>query len=257
MKYLLIIMIVIASTSYAEEITKGSNYVVSKSLNVRLGPKMSAKKTNTLYYQQKVEVHEVKNGWARISKYYDGLIEGEHKTIARWVSAKYLSGKKPQISHYKIIGDSLKAYRHPRVDTGKYGVSTVFYFNSKIKVLETRDGWARVSRSSNSSSKDENWVPLDQIKEVKDELILTKVELTPLERAINKSDDYDKYKYAFVKASDSLVKEKKCTIHGLKDEGGWMKSFSHKPKPVYFTYCVGSHRRNRIYLNVSTGEIFK
>ena len=70
-------------------------YVTSEKLNVRLAPNKTGKITNTLYMRQKVEVFQVKDGWARISRYYDGGIEGLSGDVARWVFAKYLSTNRP------------------------------------------------------------------------------------------------------------------------------------------------------------------
>jgi protein involved in sex pheromone biosynthesis len=71
-------------------------YVTSNALNVRLAPNVNGKKTNTLYKRQRVDVYEVKNGWSRISSYYDGALEGENGLVARWVSNKYLSKTMPK-----------------------------------------------------------------------------------------------------------------------------------------------------------------
>jgi hypothetical protein len=73
----------------------GNYYVIASKLNVRLESNKYGKLTNTLYKRQKVEVFEVKNGWARISSYYDGVLEGVSGEVARWVFAKYLSAKRP------------------------------------------------------------------------------------------------------------------------------------------------------------------
>ncbi len=83
------------SFSHAGATTPGDYYVTSGDLNVRLSPNKTGKITNTLYKRQKVEVFEVKNGWARISRYYDGGVEGVSGNVARWVYAKYLSTNRP------------------------------------------------------------------------------------------------------------------------------------------------------------------
>lgn len=70
-------------------------YVASEKVNVRLAPNKTGKITNTLYKRQKVEVFQVKDGWARISQYYDGSVEGLSEDVARWVFAKHLSTNRP------------------------------------------------------------------------------------------------------------------------------------------------------------------
>ena len=63
----------------------GNNVVTSRTLDVRLAPNKNGVVTNTLYKGQKVEVFEVKDGWARISQFYNGEAEGLTDTVARWV----------------------------------------------------------------------------------------------------------------------------------------------------------------------------
>ncbi|EPW6982130.1 SH3 domain-containing protein [Vibrio parahaemolyticus] len=71
------------------------SYVIANELNVRLSPNTKGKITNVLYNGQLVHVFEYSNGWARISKYYDGSVEGFDGQVARWVSSEYLSNDKP------------------------------------------------------------------------------------------------------------------------------------------------------------------
>ncbi len=73
----------------------GDYYVSSEKLNVRLDASRGGLITNTLYKHQKVKVFEFKNGWARISDYYDGTIEGLSGNVARWVYANHLSSDRP------------------------------------------------------------------------------------------------------------------------------------------------------------------
>lgn len=76
--------------------------------------------------------------------------------------------------------------------------------------------------------------------------------------AISKSDDYDKYSSAFLISTKTLVLSRTCSLEEISELGGWMKSVTnHKDQPVYFIYCGGNHRSNRIYLNAESGEIFR
>ncbi len=71
---------------------------LSVSINVleeHLSPNATGNITNRIYQNQKVEVFEVKNGWARVSEYYDGVVEGKSGQIARWVITSGLSATKP------------------------------------------------------------------------------------------------------------------------------------------------------------------
>lgn len=82
------------SFAHADAISPGDFYVSSGKLNVRLAPNKTGKITNTLYQRQKVEVFEIKDGWARISRHYDGAAEGLSGNVSQWVFAKYLSANR-------------------------------------------------------------------------------------------------------------------------------------------------------------------
>jgi len=75
--------------------------------------------------------------------------------------------------------------------------------------------------------------------------------------ALKLSDDFSTYQDIFISISDKLIKTGKCSLSEFAEMGGWVRSQNHKPKPIYFTYCGGMHRNNRIYINVVTGETFK
>jgi hypothetical protein len=149
-----------------------------------LAPNKSGKITNTLYKRQKVKVFEIKDGWARISRFYDGGVEGLSGNVARWVFAKYLSVNRPE--------------------------------EEKVANLNS-----------------------------------------PVAKAIKSSDDFSKYQSVFVSASEKFIKSGKCRLADFKEMGGWWRSTNHKPKPVYFTYCGGMTKSNRIYLNAATGKTFR
>jgi hypothetical protein len=72
-------------------------FVTATTLNVRLAPSTEGKSTNSLDRGQIVEVYEKKNGWARISMYYNGKLEGVDGQVAMWVSSDYLSKNRPII----------------------------------------------------------------------------------------------------------------------------------------------------------------
>lgn len=74
-------------------------YVKSDTTFEYLSPSEKAKITNTLRLGQKVDIFEEKNGFARVSKFYDGSVEGVSGTVARWVLIRDLSeeNQKPNI----------------------------------------------------------------------------------------------------------------------------------------------------------------
>ena len=152
-------------------------------LNERLAPSLDGRVANTICRNQKVSVSEVKDGWARVSRYYDGKVEGVDGRVARWVFAKHLSED-------KLIEEK------PRNDS-------------------------------------------------------------VVGQAISNSDDFVEYEDLFISASEGLINNGKCSLSEFKEMGGWWRSVNHKPRNVYFTYCGGAANSNRLYLDVSTGEIFR
>jgi hypothetical protein len=70
-------------------------YVGVDALNVRLAPNLAGAVTNKIYRHQVVGVLEVKDGWARISPYYDGEVEAQSGQVARWVNAEGLVDRPP------------------------------------------------------------------------------------------------------------------------------------------------------------------
>lgn len=163
--------------------TPSTYYVNTRSLKERLSPSLKGKVTNVIYSGQKVEVYENVDGWARVSKYYDGAVEGVSGQVARWVSLQHLSTTRP--------------------------AEPITAVNSAVG------------------------------------------------EAIKKSDDYDLYQKVFEAATQQLIDSKQCNLEELKEYGGWVRSATQKPKLIFFTYCGGSHRDNRIYLDAETGSVFR
>jgi hypothetical protein len=110
-----------ASYAFAEAITQGSHYVTADKLNVRLSPNAEGTITNKIYRQQKVDVKEVRNGWARISDYYNGVAEGVEGMVARWVSAQHLSLETPSDMPQPELPADPRIKELPRV--GEYGAT--------------------------------------------------------------------------------------------------------------------------------------
>jgi hypothetical protein len=92
---LVAIFLLVSTTGLAEATNPGSYYVTAPTLNVRLAPNGSAKIANRLYRRSRVDVLEVRDSWARVSKYYDGRVEGLSGNVARWVSSNHLSKQRP------------------------------------------------------------------------------------------------------------------------------------------------------------------
>ena len=91
----LLLAIFLTHPVFAKELKTGTYFVNETALEERLAPNQKGKVTNRIYRQQKVDVLEVKGSWARVSKYYDGEVEGEKGQVARWVLIKGLSATRP------------------------------------------------------------------------------------------------------------------------------------------------------------------
>jgi len=178
------------------------HWVTVDRLNRRTCPDIHCGVVGQLFYREGVTIFEEKEGWARISKYYDascrdgqseyvdagnatcsapnGIIDGQ---LAEWVSLMFLAPTRPA---------------DPAA--GESGIAKV----------------------------------------------------------VGNSDDYRKHKAAFVRATEKLIASGRCTLGDFEQSGGWLKSTTtYRNQPVYFSYCGGFTRANRLYLNVDTGEIFR
>ena len=73
MKKALVVAVVLAISggSFAQATKPGAYYVKETVLEERLAPSTDGSVTNRIYRGQKVEVFEIKDGWARVSKFYD------------------------------------------------------------------------------------------------------------------------------------------------------------------------------------------
>lgn len=172
------------SAAFAQVKGPGTYYVVVEKTDERLEPAASGQSTNVLRKRQAVNVLEVKGQWARVTKFYDGGVEGVAGQVARWVAVKDLSATRPP---------------------------------------------------EETAAKDE----------------------PELAKLLTGSDDFARHRKAFIKASQDLVDRRQCTAQDFKDIGGWSRSTNFPSKPVYFTYCGGMSKNNRIYVNVATGETFR
>ena len=71
------------TAAFAQAVDPGRYVVTATTLNVRLAADTSGKLVSRLRQAQFVEVLEIKDGWARISEYYDGAAEGLSGRVAR------------------------------------------------------------------------------------------------------------------------------------------------------------------------------
>ena len=189
--------------------------------------------------------------------------------------------------NYKVNTKTLKV-RAGASATAPHSYS--IYKNKKVTVYEMKEGWARISKKMSNSK----WVYAKFLTKIEQNNIIKKTktpiketkpepETTPkiktkkqeikkqktivqknkvkkstsgtnyeLIQAISTSDNYTKYKDIFIAASQKLYSHKICNISDLRKTRGWIELFEDE---IYFTYCGGYKRKNKIYLNVKNGTV--
>jgi hypothetical protein len=115
--------IALLASAHAAPVTRpGAYYVTTDSATVRLAPSAHGKATNVLYKRSKVDVQEVRTGWARMGSYYPGDSEGlPGQQVARWVEVSALDSVQPpeerarpgepEVAQYIKSGDNFAKHR--------------------------------------------------------------------------------------------------------------------------------------------------
>lgn len=151
-------------------------------------------------------------------------------------------------------------------------------FREKVTVHEQRDGWARITQHYDASCHNgrseyvesgdarcvsENGIVDGQFAEwVRVSSLSATRPADPGEGAtgfhalVAESDDYHQFGDVFAKAAAELITSGQCSRADFEQGGGWLKSTTRRDDPVYFTYCGGMRRSNRLYLNAATGRVF-
>ena len=189
-KIVLFLFILTATTLFANVQAKGRYYVNTKTLKVRMAPSTKARHSYSIYKNQKVRVYEVKDNWARISRYKTTTIKGKFTKAAKWVFGKYLTP-------------------------------------TKVRKKKNRKKSSTKKRSSYKKN-------------------------TKLTQAISGSDNYKKHSKTFQSVSQKLLKEGRCKLSDFRKTRGWIEL---SRDDLYFTYCGGFSRKNKIYLNVKSGVL--
>lgn len=158
------------------------------------------------------------------------------------------------------------------------GVVGQLMFRESAHVYERRDGWARISEpypagcangrsdyvdTGSADCVEDNgvvdgrfaeWVRLSTLAKARPADPAQTAEAD--ERLVAQSDDFTRHRAAFVRAANTLIRERRCTPADFEEQGGWVKSSNHREQPIYFTYCGGMTAPNRVYLDASDGRIF-
>jgi hypothetical protein len=214
---ILAIFIAVLTTSpvFAEARYPGNFVVSADTLNVRQAANTTGRVADRLNRSEKIEVLEVKDGWARISEYFSVDRQGQSVNVARWVFATHLSPVPPA---------------EETVDEGDTIVAAMVSSDDLTKHQETAVADQPAQRIDANS---------------------------PIALAIKASEDLAKYMGTFVSVSGKLVDAGECQLSDFEDIGGWWKSVDHQPRPIYYTYCGGASNNHRVFVNVSTGRVFR
>ncbi|MFC3024592.1 hypothetical protein ACFODT_12225 [Vibrio zhugei] len=133
------------------------------------------------------------------------------------------------------------------------------YRGDKVSLLEKSAGWGRITEYfvyKQGEDPKAKWIPLQG-------LVVEKPVITPKERKktvldyIHSSDDLGKYEDMFFKVTNTLLTSKQCKPEDFEETGGWVKSVYYEGKDIYFVYCGGLGRVNKIYLDASNGQTFR
>ncbi len=99
----------------------GDYWVSVERVLIRAAPDPKAKETSYNGRGWKMTVFEVKNGWGRTSKYYDGSVDGLHGQIAEWVPmsaldtvqppAETVHAGDPEVTQYLTGSDNFGKFR--------------------------------------------------------------------------------------------------------------------------------------------------
>lgn len=147
-----------------------------------------------------------------------------------------------------------------------------------VEALEKKDGWVRITQQYDASCVDgqseyvddgkktctpdngitsgkfAEWVPMSALS--KERPADPAATATDSEALIAQSDDFKRYRKAFVEVTNRLIADGRCTADDFREMGGWIKSVNqNRNEPVYFTYCGGMTAANKVYINAETKRV--
>ena len=162
----------------------------------------------------------------------------------------------------------------PSTDCGDVGG---LLFGEKVKILEEKDGWGRITQRYDAACRDglsayvdngsaecnssngivdgqmAEWVALQFLAQGS---APAPTASSAIEKLIVGSDNFQSHREVFTTSAQRLIDSGTCSESDFLDMGGWVSSTSQGPN-VYFIYCGGMMPDNRVYLNVSTGQDYR
>lgn len=194
-------------------------YVNADVLKVRTGPSSSYEHSYSMYNKQKARVYKVKDGWAKVSR-----------TRSQWAYAKFLT----KISVEK---DSKKA-TPKKATTQKKKITPQKVAPKKAvpKTIATQQKKTTPKKTVTTAKKSSKKPKID----------------SRLLKYIKKSDNYEQYSKVFLEVSQKLISNKVCKVSDFRKTNGWMKLYEDE---MYFAYCGGFKKKDKIYINLVTNEL--
>ncbi|MDN3611376.1 hypothetical protein QWZ16_17380 [Vibrio ostreicida] len=162
---------------------------------------------------------------------------------------------KPEVMDYYVSPERLGIREFP---DHKAFIESVVYRGDKLKILEKKDGWGRVSDYyvyEEGGEEIAEWVPMDALLEVAP-TISKEERMETISRYIEKSDDFKQFFDMFILKTGQLITDKTCVPEDFEETSGWVRSTTFRDRDVYFVYCGGIKQANKVYLDVQSGEIF-
>lgn len=155
---------------------------------------------------------------------------------------------------YYVTAEKVNVMSRPTFDSY---VTSSLYLGEEVEVFEELDGWVRITMYIvyEEGGEEEAWW-VDSALLSKDGPVMTQAEHTEyLGKFISQSDDYAQHQDAFITAMTDLLMSGVCTYNDFETLGGWIRSIAYPNDEVYFVYCGGIRRNDKVYLNVTTEEI--
>lgn len=161
---------------------------------------------------------------------------------------------KPNMDYF-VTSNKLNVRSYPRTS------ATIRYVLRKgkaIKALEVKGEWARISdyQVHQSGNDIADWVHTDFLSHQKP-VITPQEKRKGMVQLLSKSDDFMRYEDQFILATQNLIDDELCSYEDFELLDGWVLSRTFNNEPVYFVYCGGTERENKIYLNIESGNTFQ
>lgn len=164
----------------------------------------------------------------------------------------------PQVkknSDYYVTPERLNVRAYPEPDAF---IRAVLRKGDRVTAREVKQGWVRISDYQvHDSGRDvADWIHMDYLAETAP-VISAEEKRKAMAALISKSDDFVQYQDKFIIATQQLIDDGRCSFEDFELLGGWITSVTYQDDPVYFIYCGGTRRSDKIYLNAESGEIYQ